>query len=749
MYVERSFASYVLNTFYATFSTSDLREIPGKQPYTQNQLKYIKFSSDALLYDASDFGSAWSYIDPFKDILSLFFAVPVTDALRIQYECTFKVKKPRWKKLIGLIEVVWGWFGPKAEKDEKESAEEKERKRAWRDVVVSVWLHITKQQQSMIQDIVYAYDKFLKEWSVKLSSKRSKIKTNLAAFVNMYHLPTKINQNKSLHYVEYRKLPYPVTLPTLKNTPEEQITVLWTTDFKWSGMSFGIKKEDKFRHVYIVWKTWMGKSTFISNMVRSDMHRDNGIAVVDPHGDLVEDVMSHIPSHRVNDVILFDVSDTDNPVGFNILEYNTPDEKNLVASAVVSIFKKLFAHSRWPRLEYVLRNVLLSILEYPNATLMHVVRMLTDKHFREEVLSNVSDPIVMKFWRDEYDKRQEKQKNEAVGPIANKIGQFLSSPIVRNIFAQPKSSLKLRQAMDEWKILLINLSKWKIGEDNASMIGSFLVSKFQIDAMSRADVDFRDRKDFYLYIDEFQNFATDSFESILSEARKYRLSLIVANQYTSQIQENVRNAIFGNVWTIVSFGLGYDDATMMSQQFKEMISANDLLSLPKFKAYIKLMVDGTTTDPFTMGTFPLPDLELSREIKDKIKRQSRQRYSIPREKLEELLNARAKKQFTATEKQSDSIIAKAVKEAWWTKMNVKDLEIGKSYTGYVKLIYNYWIFVTVAWVEWLLHKSAIKMPEWVAPTTSWKDFYVSWDQITVKVWWFKEIDGHTRVVWEQ
>jgi len=285
------------------------------------------------------------------------------------------------------------------------------------------------------------------------------------------------------------------------------------------------------------------------------MITNNGLAVLDPHGDLVEDVMAHIPSRRTNDVIIFDVSDTANPVGFNILEYHHEEQKNLIASGVVSIFKKLYENSRGPRLEYILRNVMLSIMEYPNATLMHVVRMLTDKPFREEVLSYVTDPVVTKFWRDEYDKWNDNQRNEAVGPITNKIGQFLSSPIVRNIFAQPKSKINLRDIMDEGKILLINLSKGKIGEDNASMIGSFLVSKFQIDAMSRADLDFRDRRDFYLYIDEFQNFATDSFENILSEARKYRLSLIVANQFTSQIQENVRDAIFGNVGTIVSFGL--------------------------------------------------------------------------------------------------------------------------------------------------------------------------------------------------
>lgn len=282
---------------------------------------------------------------------------------------------------------------------------------------------------------------------------------------------------------------------------------------------------------------------------------------------------------------------------------------------------------------------MLSVLEYPNATLMHVARILTDKNFKEEVLSNVTDPIVLKFWRDEYDKRSEKQVTESVSPITNKIGQFLSSSIVRNIFAQPKSKINIRKIMDEGKILLINLSKGKIGEDNAAMIGSFLVTKLQIDAMSRADLPYDQRKDFFCYIDEFQNFATDSFESILSEARKYRLSLIVANQFTAQIEENVRNAIFGNVGTIVSFGLGYDDAMVMSSQFKEMITANDLLSLPKFKAYTRLMINGVTSDPFSIGTFPLPKPETSEEIKTKIKQQSRQRYAVEKTHLEELLKA--------------------------------------------------------------------------------------------------------------
>ena len=385
---------------------------------------------------------------------------------------------------------------------------------------------------------------------------------------------------------------------------------------------------------------------------------------------------------------------------------------------------------------------MLSVLEYPNATLMHVTRMLTDKNFREDVLSYVNDPVVMKFWRDEYDKRNDKQKTEAVWPITNKIGQFLSSTIVRNIFAQPKSAINIRKIMDEWKIFLINLSKWRIGEDNASMIGSFLVTKFQIDAMSRADVEFKKRRDFYLYIDEFQNFATDSFESILSEARKYRLSLIVANQYTSQIEENVRNAIFGNVWTIVSFGLWYDDATIMSQQFKELIVPNDLLSLPKFKAYIKLMVDGVTVDPFTMGTFPLPDPELSNKIKLKIRKQSRQRYAMEKSKLEELLKVWTQKQFTQSEKVVEK--AKKIVADSWKSFELDDIVLWSVYDWLVKLKYNYWLFITVKWVEWLLHKSQITVSNNVS---SRKWLFEIWDPIRVKALERKKVKWEKKIVW--
>ena len=333
------------------------------------------------------------------------------------------------------------------------------------------------------------------------------------------------------------------------------------------------------------------------------------------------------------------------------MQAETEDGKNLIASGVVTTFKRLFGNSRGPRLEYILRNVVLSLVDYPNATLMHILRILTDKNFREEVITNIKDTVVMKFWKFEFDKWNDKQREEAVGPITNKVGQFLSSKLVRNIFGQPRTKLNMRKAMDEGKIILVNLSKGRIGEDNANMIGSLLVTKIQIDAMSRADIPAHMRRDFYLYIDEFQNFASESFVTVLSEARKYKLSLIVANQYTSQLLPEIKDAIFGNVGTTISFTVGKDDADLIAAQFKEMVGVNDLISLPKYTTYTRLMVDGISSDPFSMKTLP-PNLvgDGSLELIDKIRKQSRQRYAMQRNQLEKLMDAWSKKTFSLQEK---------------------------------------------------------------------------------------------------
>ncbi len=746
IHVPGAYQQYVENVFYASFPTTDIALSDTKMSILASpRASWLKISDDAIVQDQSEFSRWGSYVDPFKDVISLFHSIPEDAEFTVTYESLFVKSAGFWEKFVAFVTSL---FAKKAAdgdaKDKPKDAKQEKQISVWISFEVSGMPAGSAEQAT--KDITHVFSKFLQSGSVKHQKQKAMRNMTVGQYVNFFHLPTKANANKSLHYTEYRKLPYPMNLPTRENSPQNEVTLIGSTDYRWKAMRFGIRREDKFRHIYIVGKTGMGKSTFISNMVRSDMITNNGLGVIDPHGDLIDEVMAHIPSRRTNDVVIFDVGDTSFPVGFNILEYETEEEKNLVASGVVSVFKKLYGNSRWPRLEYILRNVMLSVLEYPNATLMHVARMLTDKNFREEVMRSVKDPVILKFWRDEFEKWSDTQRNEAIGPITNKIGQFFSSTIMRNIFAQPESNLKLRKIMDEGKILLVNLSKGKIGDDNASMVGSFLVTKFQIDAMSRANIAYKDRRDFYLYVDEFQNFATDSFADILSEARKYRLSLIVANQYTSQIQENVRDAIFGNVGTIVSFGLGYDDAKIMSSQFKEMIEPNDLLSLPKFRAYIKLMVDGVTTDPFTMATFRLPEPEMSEDIKDKIRKQSRQRYGVEREKLENLRRLRSEKQFTSSEK----VVEKAAAEAYkpdGSKFSPEDIKVGEWYEGLVKLQYNYGIFVTVRWVEWLLHKSEVKMPE--NKTVDRKDMYVSGDKIRVKAKEFKVIDGVKRVVWSQ
>lgn len=751
IWVPKDMHEYVVNAFYANFTTSELK-ITTKS-IVEWQGKYLHFSEGVEFYDTKAFWWVWSYIDPFREVLSGFQGMPDNTRVTLFFESSFDDSlsfRERCKKFVKNL------FNP-TDKTEKEGEALKDQQQAaevkqvGRDVTFSISCRVSWSSQirmitQMQNDFAHLFDKFLHQWSVKLATKKKPVRANRNAYVNMFHIPTKEYTNNALKYVTYRKLSAPMHLPL---PTEANITILWKTDWRGVEKWFGIRAEDKFRHLYIVWKTWMGKSTLISNLVRSDMHAWSGIAVLDPHGDLIEDCLAHIPPSRINDVVLFDVSDVNFPVGFNVMEIEDDEQKNLVASGVVSIFKKLFWHSRWPRLEYILRNVMLSVLEYPNATLMHVARILTDKNFKEEVLSHVQDPIVVKFRRDEYDKRSEKQLTEAVSPITNKIGQFLSSSIVRNIFAQPKSKINIRKIMDEGKILLINLSKGKIGEDNAAMIWSFLVTKLQIDAMSRADLPYNQRRDFFCYIDEFQNFATDSFESILSEARKYRLSLIVANQFTAQIEENVRNAIFGNVWTIVSFGLWYDDAMVMSSQFKEMITANDLLSLPKFKAYTRLMINGVTSDPFSMGTFPLPKPESSEETIVKIKQQSRQRYAVEKNHLEQLLKARAGKTFTKSEKIMEQVAEEAKAQAATSGgevLTIDTVKLGQQYDGYVKLKYNYWLFVTVQGVEWLLHKSMIDVP---ANLDGRKDLYNIWDKIRVKANEFKEIDWVKRVVRSQ
>jgi CxxC-x17-CxxC domain-containing protein len=414
-----------------------------------------------------------------------------------------------------------------------------------------------------------------------------------------------------------------------------EITLFGETTFRNKNQKFGIKTDDRRRHMYLIGKTGMGKSTILENMIIDDIRAGKGLAIVDPHGDLAEKIIEYIPTERINDVVYFNPADFEYPIAFNVVEHVEPHLRHLVSSGLVGVFKKLWADSWGPRLEYILRNSILAILDYPGATLLAVLRMFSDKEFRKKVREKIQDPVVKSFWEKEFPGYAEKFASEAVAPIQNKVGQFLSTSLIRNIIGQVKSSIDIRQIMDEGKILIMNLSKGRIGEDSSMLLGAMMITKIQLAAMSRVDILEKDRKDFYLYVDEFQNFTSDSFANILSEARKYRLNLILAHQYIEQLNEVVRYAVFGNVGTLVVFRVGAQDAEELVKEFTPVFLEEDLVNLPKYEFYLKLMIDGIASDPFSArGLWPKSEEEKTGNL-EKVIKVSRERYAKKREEVEE------------------------------------------------------------------------------------------------------------------
>ena len=417
---------------------------------------------------------------------------------------------------------------------------------------------------------------------------------------------------------------------------ENNITLLAKTDYRGEYKKFGIRQDDRRRHVYVIGKTGMGKSCLIENMVIQDIQNGHGVALADPHGDLVEKILNFIPANRINDVVYFNPSDFEHPIAFNVLENVDAEKRHLISSGLLGIFKKIWADSWGPRLEYVLNNAIMALLEYPDSTLLGIMRMLVNKEYRNKVVRQISDPVVKSFWIDEYEKYPQKFQAEVIAPIQNKVGRFLSTPLTRNIVGQVKSSINIRDIVDNRKILLMNLSKGRIGEDNSALLGAMIITKIQLAIMSRVDMPEEERKDFCLYVDEFQNFATESFANILSEARKYRLNLVIAHQYIEQLEESVAAAIFGNIGTIIVFRVGAGDAEFLEKEFLPYITQEDLVNLAKYKIYIKLMIDGISSNPFQALTLPpVPMPEDGAEIMEKVIRVSRERYTTKREIVEQ------------------------------------------------------------------------------------------------------------------
>ncbi len=419
----------------------------------------------------------------------------------------------------------------------------------------------------------------------------------------------------------------------LAATIDPGINFFGMTNYRNQNRRFGIKIDDRRRHMYLVGKTGMGKTTILENMVLNDIYSGHGIGLVDPHGDFAEKVLNYIPPHRINDIVYFNPSDIDYPIGFNILEAINPEYKHLVTSGLMGVFKKIWPDVWSARMEYILNNTILALLDFPGTTLLGINRLLADNEYRKRVVANLKDPVVKAFWQTEFAGYSDKYKQEAVAPIQNKIGQFLSASIIRNIVAQVKSRIDIRQIMDTKKIFIMNLSKGRIGEDNSRLLGGMLITKIQLSAMERVDTPEHLRNDFFLYVDEFQNFATESFANILSEARKYRLDLIMAHQYMEQLDEKVLAAVIGNVGTMVTFRVGSSDAEILAKEFIPTFVEEDLVNLPKYHVYLKLMIDGVASRPFSAMT--LPPIGSPTGSFDKVIRVSRERYAVNRNTIED------------------------------------------------------------------------------------------------------------------
>ena len=483
---------------------------------------------------------------------------------------------------------------------------------------------------------------------------------NIEELATIYHLPSSAVETPNIAWAHAKRGEPPLDLPT------EDCTLFGVTNFRNREITFGIKDNDRLRHMYLIGKSGTGKSQLFRNMIIQDMQNGKGVGVMDPHGTLIDELMDMVPDNRLEDVVYFDPSDESRPVALNMLEVLDPGQKNLMASGIVGAIKQHFGTISWgPRLEYLLNICILTLLEVEGTTLLGITRLLTDDNYRKFITYYVKDPVLKEFWDKEFKdmKANPKLVTEAVAPIQNKIGRFLSSSTIRNILGRPKSTVRIDDVMNSGKILFINLSKGKIGGDNANLLGSLLVSRIQFVALQRAKIPEKDRKPFYLFVDEFQNFASGSFESILSESRKYKLGLHITHQYTSQVPEDILNAVFGNVGTMICLALGAPDALVLAKEFAPIFSENDLISLERQQMYLKLLIDGVTSQPFSARS--LPRMEGSTGNAQAAFEMSRQKFGQDKDYVEERIKLWVERKFDlgmaiAADKRSQKEVAPGV-----------------------------------------------------------------------------------------
>jgi hypothetical protein len=471
---------------------------------------------------------------------------------------------------------------------------------------------------------------------------RHMIVLNSEELATIFHFPNKTVETHHINWLKAKSAPAPAQIPT-------EGLFIGTSTYRGQRKQIYMANPDRQRHMYIVGKTGTGKSEFLKDMILQDIKAGKGVAVLDPHGELVEDLMQLIPAARAEDVIYFNPSDTERPMGLNIMEADTEEQMHFMVGSIIALMYKLYDPHKTgiigPRFEHAIRNAMLTVMAEPGATFIELVRCLTDPKYVQDLLPKVKDPVVRRYWTDQIAQTSDFHKSEVLDYIVSKFGKFITNKVMRNIIGQSKSAFNFRSVMDDQKVLLVNLSKGKLGEEDAKFLGLILVPKILTAAMSRQDIPLDQRKDFYLYVDEFQNYATEDFAVILSEARKYRLNLIVANQFVAQIEEDVKNAVFGNVGTIVTFRVGVPDANFLQHEFAPIFSETDLTNIEKYHVYIRTIVNNEPVPPFSMdltrdvsGEAKLKDTKRA----DLIRELSRVKYGIPREIVEQETAVRAK-----------------------------------------------------------------------------------------------------------
>ncbi|OGK45004.1 hypothetical protein A2957_01075 [Candidatus Roizmanbacteria bacterium RIFCSPLOWO2_01_FULL_38_11] len=471
---------------------------------------------------------------------------------------------------------------------------------------------------------------------------------SVSELATLFHLPYEGGLVSNVVQTTSKKAPAPDILPTYGNVDNKSVSFIGYTNYRNDKKIFGIKRIDRRRHVYVIGKTGNGKSRFIELLLISDIQNGEGCCLLDPHGDLATDLLHFIPKNRINDVVYINPTDQNFPIGFNPLEpVSDYESRQQLSSLFIAIFKKLFLATWTPQMEHLIRYITLALLETPDSNVLGIARILSDTAFRQRVIKQIQDPVVKAFWTNEFKPSDPQLSNQAMIPILNKVGQFISNPIIRNMVGQRKNALDFEKFMTEGKIVIINLSKGKLGDENSALLGSLFITKIQQVALSRAKIPENERRDFYFYIDEFQNFATDAFTSILSEARKYHLNLTIAHQYMAQLPDEIKSTTFGNVGTIISFAVGGDDATYLSKEFAPVFDADDLINLNTREIYIKMTIDGKLTPPFSGYTLDTPKstIDYSKEIIDA----SRLKYAQNRTRVENEIA-----QWTESNSASDS-----------------------------------------------------------------------------------------------